>query len=150
MKTRVISSTDDLGAHKPYGCYEDQSIRIVGGKQRVVTTYWINLNKAASGKHDNSAPMCKLICSSNALAQKLYTAGEGGQHLRKHAASEGMDRPFAITCVAFVMLVSTFALVSAKRQGYFARRSSYTVLMENAATSSREQHRFQEELIANE
>jgi len=61
LRTRVIGISNPLGNLKPHGCYEDQSIRIVDGKQELITTYWINEN-VVGHKHDNSAPLCKLIC----------------------------------------------------------------------------------------
>jgi len=125
IQKRVIASNDPLGAHKPFGCFEDQSLRIVSAGQELVTTFWVNYNKASSRRHDNSAPICKLICDSHAPAQKLYNAEEG-KHLRKHAASGYMSHPLAITCVALAMLVTTFAFVSVKRRSCFVR-SSYVV-----------------------
>jgi len=119
LRTREIAPDAKLGNKKPYGCYSDSSIRIVAGGQNLITTLWVNHNKAASGKHDNSAPLCKLICDipqkPPVLAQKLFDVAEEGQHLRKRVASENSGRSFVIAGGVFVMLVTTFGFVSMKR-----------------------------------
>jgi len=67
LGTREIGATHDLGNKKPYGCYSDKSIRLVEGSQKLVTTIWVNHNQAASGPHDNSAPICKSTCVAPAV-----------------------------------------------------------------------------------
>merc|ERR1719161_3152937 len=62
MALREIQPGKNIGNQKPYGCYSDQSIRIIKGQQKYITTLWVNLNEAGSGKHDNSAPICQTKC----------------------------------------------------------------------------------------
>merc|ERR1719506_1041623 len=74
LRAREIGATSYLGNKKPYGCYSDKSIRIVNGSRKLVTTVWVNHNQAASGPHDNSAPICKSTCVSPAGVTTTATA----------------------------------------------------------------------------
>jgi hypothetical protein len=125
LRTREIGSDSPLGERKPKGCYLDKSCRVINGMQHcseadMVTEVWLNHN-IIGRQHDNSAPICKLKCGRYVPHVKLYAAEDEGQHLRKGAVSEFMGRPFASAMGAFILLVATFALMSAKRQGYFKR-----------------------------
>jgi hypothetical protein len=125
LRTREIGSDSPLGERKPSGCYLDKSCRVINGMQHcseadMVTEVWLNHNSNGR-RHDNSAPICKLKCGRYVPHVKLYAAEDEGQHLRKGAVSEFMGRPFASAMGAFILLVATFALMSAKRQGYFKR-----------------------------
>jgi len=95
LQNRVIRPHAALGAQKPQGCYKDETLRTMKGKEQTITTIWLNLRVGGTSKvtghtvqpdtpcaegasgHDNSSPICVQVCDTTVPAlQKKFDKHE--------------------------------------------------------------------------
>jgi len=133
MRRREIKDLEALGNKKPFGCYADQSIRIVKGAQKLITTLWVNHNRDGSGKHDNSAPICISTCGGGSTAlpvPALFDVSHKGKAEEFHKGN-GLAEQNPVTSVLtngvlFITLASVFGLVARSLRQRFQLRPHAT------------------------
>jgi len=137
IRKREIPDNAALGNRKPFGCYADQSIRIVNGEQKLISTLWVNHNKAESGKHDNSAPICMSTCGGQTALFDASHKEVGEQFVKdKGHEAETPVSPALINGVAFVMLATAIAFAARQfRLRHRATRTFKTVVQDEPTAS---------------
>jgi len=121
VSQREIQASDPLGIHKPHGCFQDVSIRLVKGEQARITTVWLNHRTDQTGAHDNSSPICQEDCSSDTMLQKYNAQSAADTRHAMHEKIQDSNVPtFAITALSFVAFLVMFSLVQ-RRSGRSAR-----------------------------
>jgi hypothetical protein len=143
LRTREICPTCPAGAGKPFGCFSQESERLVGGRQQVVTTLAINHNLAQSGAQEGSAPICILnpTCKPNSQYNAVTQENE---QLRKDSEikAESPIRTDAInwfTLMMFMMFVPALA-VMARRSVQDRRQAHEESTFTGLPSSERDSH----------
>jgi len=125
VSQREIQASDPLGIHKPHGCFQDVSIRLVKGEQARITTVWLNHRTDQTGAHDNSSPICQEDCSSDTMLQKYNAQSAADTRHAMHEKIQDSNVPtFAITALSFVAFLVMVSLVQ-RRSGRSARATDF-------------------------
>jgi len=112
VQQREIPASDQLGIHKPHGCFQDVSLRLVNGEQNRITSIWLNHRVDQAGAHDNSSPICQEDCTSVAALRNYDTKSSAETRQAVAGHPEGSNIPtFAVGALCAVGLLTLFTFM---------------------------------------
>jgi len=128
VSQREIQATDPLGMHKPHGCFQDVSLRLVSGEQARITTIWLNHRTDQTGAHDNSSPICQEDCTSDTMLQKYNAQSVDTRPVTNEKAQDGNVPTFAIAALSFVAFLVMFSFVQRRSGSSVPAPATFTAL----------------------